>query len=302
MTPGKDNDLNDSLDDMLGGPVVGPRPAPPANYQTPDYTEGCKACGGTGKFHSYTGRLVGECFKCKGKGSKTFKSAPEDREVARRRASAKRVEKGQAIETEARAWIEAHKAEAEWLAQAGKRNIERGGTFTFPQDLLDKLWKYGSLSENQLAAVHKLMARDAERNAQFAKAREERTANAPSVNVSRIEEAFAKATANKVRFPKLRLDTFVFSPAGANSKNPGAVYVKEGDEYLGKVMGGKFLCVSTCGDERKDRIAAAANDPEAAAIAYGKRFSECSVCGLTLTNGKSIDRGIGPICASKYGW
>jgi hypothetical protein len=37
-------------------------------------------------------------------------------------------------------------------------------------------------------------------------------------------------------------------------------------------------------------------------VAYGKRTGACSCCGRELTNGESIDRGIGPICAEKYGW
>lgn len=31
-------------------------------------------------------------------------------------------------------------------------------------------------------------------------------------------------------------------------------------------------------------------------------YSYCGVCGRTLTNHKSIDRGIGPICAGRMGW
>lgn len=33
---------------------------------------------------------------------------------------------------------------------------------------------------------------------------------------------------------------------------------------------------------------------------YGKLYGVCAVCGCTLTNPKSIERGIGPICAEKF--
>lgn len=35
------------------------------------------------------------------------------------------------------------------------------------------------------------------------------------------------------------------------------------------------------------------------AAQYGRRISRCVICGLTLTDPKSIERGIGPICAAK---
>jgi hypothetical protein len=49
-----------------------------------------------------------------------------------------------------------------------------------------------------------------------------------------------------------------------------------------------------------DRIAAAG--PEQASKRYGKELGHCGVCGRTLTNNESIDRGIGPVCAAKHSW
>jgi hypothetical protein len=34
-----------------------------------------------------------------------------------------------------------------------------------------------------------------------------------------------------------------------------------------------------------------------AAKTYSRRIGACCVCGKTLTNAKSIERGIGPVCA-----
>jgi hypothetical protein len=45
-----------------------------------------------------------------------------------------------------------------------------------------------------------------------------------------------------------------------------------------------------------------AKDPEAAAVLYGKELGVCAMCGKTLTNDESRERGIGPICAGKAGW
>lgn len=35
---------------------------------------------------------------------------------------------------------------------------------------------------------------------------------------------------------------------------------------------------------------------------YGHLIGECGVCGRTLTNDESRERGIGPVCAAKAGW
>jgi hypothetical protein len=123
-----------------------------------------------------------------------------------------------------------------------------------------------------------------------------------AINVGRIEEAFASAFGKGIKRPKLRLGAFQFSRAPDTGKNAGSIYVKEGEQYLGKVTAGEFFPVRECGDERKAQVIEVAADPAKAAKAYGMRTGSCSCCGRELTNGVSIDLGIGPICASKFGW
>ena len=41
---------------------------------------------------------------------------------------------------------------------------------------------------------------------------------------------------------------------------------------------------------------------EAASARYGHEIGECGICGRTLTNDESRERGIGPVCAAKAGW
>jgi hypothetical protein len=45
-----------------------------------------------------------------------------------------------------------------------------------------------------------------------------------------------------------------------------------------------------------------ADTPEAAAKRFGKEIGRCGMCGRTLTNPESIERGIGPVCAGNSGW
>lgn len=285
--------LDDSLDGFLGdfgleaptGKLVLPANDEPSIADALHY-DVCKACKGSKVFRSYTGRVVGPCFKCKGEGKIGYKTSAATREGNRASAAKRKQDK-------VGAWITAHPEEYAWLIVAVKRG------FRVAQNLADDLQRFGDLTEGKVALIQRFMAEDKER----AEQRENAKLNAKIVDVSKIEEAFAIAMGNQVKKPKLGLDAYRFS-AVTEGKNAGSIYVKEieTDEYLGKITGGKFFRVRACTDEMETRIIAAAADPRAAAIAYGRREGACSVCGLTLTNHESIDLGIGPICAGKWGF
>jgi hypothetical protein len=162
----------------------------------------CEKCNGSGNFIGYTGRVVGPCFACKGKGVKEVKSP---------------------------------------------------------------------------VAANK-------------------------VDVSKILVAFNTAFSNGIKRPKLRLGDFVFSRAPDTGRNAGSVYVKKGETYLGKVTGGEFFPVRDCDDTTTKGVIEVASKPGESAKAFGFRTGNCSCCGRTLTNGESIDLGIGPICAEKFGF
>jgi hypothetical protein len=125
-----------------------------------------------------------------------------------------------------------------------------------------------------------------------------------AIDVSAISTAFTAAHENGIKTPKLRLSDFIFSRAPDHGRNSGAIYVKNkiSGEYLGKVSKNQFHPVSACDDTTRDRIIEAAANPAESAKAYGMRTGTCSCCGRELTNGLSIDLGIGPICRDKYGW
>lgn len=185
------------------------------------------------------------------------------------------------------AWSNANPAEYQWL-------VDNADSFEFAASLMQSLRKWGSLTVNQHAAVQRILVKR--------KIQADRHASAPAVSLAPVEAAFDKAKAAGIKYPKLRLDVFTFSPAGATSKNAGAVYVKEGDTYLGKVLNGKLFAVSACTPQQEEAIVAVAADPMNAAIAYGKRFGKCAVCARTLTDADSIAQGIGPVCATRFGW
>lgn len=121
-------------------------------------------------------------------------------------------------------------------------------------------------------------------------------AAAVAVNDDALRATFDKLLASGLKRVKLRMSGFAVKPAKATGKNPGALYVTEGETYLGKVAGGKFLREACCSQETADKVAALIADPLAAIKATGIETGICCLCGLTLTDPASIERGWGPIC------
>ena len=123
--------------------------------EVPGFSEPCKKCRGTGTFRSFSGRSLGDCFACKGAGKLTFKTAPEARAKARKGA-ANRTAKAAADKAAAFAeFLKANPDVSAWLAANAGND--------FAGSLLAAGAKYGSLTDGQVAAVRKAIARDADR-------------------------------------------------------------------------------------------------------------------------------------------
>ena len=287
------NPFSDMEDDLDFG-----APAKAATSEVAYFEQACPKCKGTGRFtFGYINVRSGECFACKGKGKMTFKTSPATRMKAKMASQKRVVAKADAQATKAAEWKVANPAEAAWMEASAPR-------FEFAKSMLDALNKYGHLTERQMETVQRLTVQDAERQAVRATEQATRAQSAPVVSVEAIEVAFNNAKEAGVKRPKLRLDTFVFSPAGETSNNAGAIYIKNKEDglYLGKVMGGRLFTSRDCTTEAAERIVAVSSDPKQAAVAYGMKFGACSVCGRALTDSDSVARGIGPICAENYGF
>jgi len=163
------------------------------------------------------------------------------------------------------------------------------------------------LTERQLESCRKLAHKAAARKAEAA-ARIAAAPAADTAGVDKLKAAFDKAAAyaaergRGLRRPRITIGETVISPAPAHGKNPGALYVKAGETYLGKIDAGRFYASRDCSPEMQSRVLAFIADPKAAAEAYGIETGVCCICNATLTNKVSIERGIGPICAEKFGW
>jgi hypothetical protein len=257
------------------------------------YKEDCKKCKGTGRYTGYGNCYrPGVCSLCQGAGYRLFKTSKEQRAKARQTASARKEKQA---DDKLAAFEAEHPDVAAWW---------KNSTFPFAVSLRESVRKFGGLTAGQLNAARKCAVKFADAK----KAREGAEAvPKPSVDASFITNAFERAMAKGVRKPHLRLvgddSRLDFSRAADNGRNPGAIYVKSiSDEgkYLGKISGGVFSKARDCSESEERAVIAACADPEQAAIAFGRRFGACSVCGRELTNGESIDIGIGPICREKF--
>jgi galactokinase/mevalonate kinase-like predicted kinase len=163
---------------------------------------------------------------------------------------------------------------------------------SFAQSLVEQIINKGSLSEKQMFAASAMLMK-------IKNNKEERQRNIVSIDLSNVKKIFDKAH-EAIKNPKFRVDNMVLSRAPDNGRNAGAIYVKVDGEYAGKVTGGYFLPFNAP-EGTLEKLQEIAKDPLGSAVAYGKRTGNCSACGRDLTNHGSIEKGIGPICAERWG-
>ena len=163
---------------------------------------------------------------------------------------------------------------------------------SFAQSLVEQIINKGSLSEKQMFAASAMLMK-------IKNNKEERQRNIVSIDLSNVKKIFDKAH-EAIKNPKFRVDNMVLSRAPDNGRNAGAIYVKVDGEYAGKVTGGYWLPFKAP-EGTFEKLQEIAKDPLGSAVAYGKRTGNCSACGRDLTNHGSIEKGIGPICAERWG-
>ncbi len=165
---------------------------------------------------------------------------------------------------------------------------------SFAGSLFDQLQRKGSLSERQLDCI---------RNNLKGKAKQEGVAIKGS-GLSELLKAFEHAKAARLKRPRLRIQGLVFTIAGASSVNAGCLYVKsESSDYLGRITpSGQYFASRDADEQQRALVAEVGVNPLKNAVAHGQQTGNCACCGRELTKKESIDRGIGPVCAGKWGW
>ena len=234
----------------------------------------CEACSGSGRWIPNAFGINRKCFKCNGTGF--MKTSFQDRQKA---AQQRKARKARAAVSN----LEEFKSDNAELYNF----LENSKSWNdFSKSLLGSISKYGSLTDNQLAAAERMMAKC------NAKAKQR---NAVEMDHSKINEAFAKQTTRKKPF--LNAGDVQFSSAPASGVNKGAIYVKISGEYQGKLIDGKFFATVTT---HIDQIREACSSPLELAKAHGRKTGTCCQCSRELTNPDSIKAGIGPICAGAF--
>lgn len=151
--------------------------------------------------------------------------------------------------------------------------------------------RFGSLTPRQIEAVERNLAPKPV------------AANVAGEGFSLLMRAFQHARTSGLKYPKVHVGALRFSMAQDDSKNPGYLYIKANGEYAGKVSPqGDFQAARTATTEQRDLIATVARDPLAAAVAHGHATGNCAICSRPLSDPESVTRGIGPVCAKRFGW
>jgi len=297
-------DDNDKFLDPTPAPTVAPVDNSPVIYEAV-----CPKCHGSGRYNAPSSLGHQVCLQCKGKGKLQYKRSEAERQASRDRRHARKERVAQATReeriTQVEAWKAEHPAETLWMR-------DRAPHFEFAAKMVEAVKQWGHLTEGQLAAVRRLMAQDADRDAARAANRAATEARAFEVDIAQIEQAFAKATNTTsgmaLQKPKLRLGRYIFSLAPASGRNAGSIYVKrcaDGEteqEYLGKIFQGKLFPTRDCTPEDQATITEVASKPKEAAEKYGRLTGRCAICNRSLLRDNSVERGIGPICAERFGF
>ena len=271
------DDLQELLDAGKGNTA-------PLKPDVPAFEEKCPKCKGSKRFISWAGRDCGPCLTCKGTGKKAYKTSPTARADGRAYTEHRRATK---IAENLSDFALKHPDEWDWIRQNQSND--------FARNMRLAIERYGALTENQMNAVKRNVAR--------LSAAKTRAEEAPTVDPTPIITAFEKAS-KVLKRPVLRVGGFKFSWAAANSANAGCLYVKTtSGDYLGKITTEKFISSRDCDQMGLTaQVLEAIADPKGAAIKHGRLTGNCACCGLPLSNAESIARGIGPICATKFGF
>lgn len=262
----------------------------------PSFKVPCKKCGGSGVFRGWSGRQVGPCFTCKGKGFFDRKTSPVKLAASRERAQERKVA---TIANNWTTFTERFPAEAAVLTKGIAQTWGDGQWNTICSDIKGKVEKYGDLHEGTMAMLGRAVARDVERAAKKAETTAEVAKATAGIDVANIAALFRNAREAGLKRFTLRFADAHFQ---ADKNDPALIWISKagyGSEKYGRIVGETYKPGYHVNADVLARIAEISKDPMAAAKAYAQETSSCSVCGRHLENQVSVEEGIGPICAGR---
>ena len=174
----------------------------------------------------------------------------------------------------------------------------------FASSLVQQYDRKRSLSDKQLDAAERMLAKIAATRAAKA-ARDEARTHVPVERLSAIHLMFGRAMDGGQKRPVYRAAGLVLSLAPLSGRNSGSIYVKDAEtgDYFGKIDEHLvYRAVHAAPEWAAEALSRIARDPSTAAVEYGRETGRCSCCGRELTNPESIALGIGPICKDRWGF
>jgi hypothetical protein len=87
----------------------------------------------------------------------------------------------------------------------------------------------------------------------------------------------------------------------SKGKWAGWVFVSDGAVYGEGTRYGRQAPGATYQGRIEDQLRAILSDPQEATAAYGRLTGTCGLCHRPLEDEESVARGVGPICARKFG-
>lgn len=174
---------------------------------------------------------------------------------------------------------------------------------SFARDIAQQMTLGKPLTERQRRAAEKMMqkvkAKDASRKAA--------EGAMEGVSFTGLRDAFTRAsTGSKLKRLILRAPNLRIKPAKSRraAAEIGTLFVADdAGRLVGRINESGDLIAVGVGPNAEQRTAlkSFADDPSAAARRYGKMMSSCAVCGRALSDEKSVELGIGPVCAKAWG-
>jgi hypothetical protein len=174
----------------------------------------------------------------------------------------------------------------------------------FCTSLIAGLRRYGSLTDRQHAAAERML--DRATSPTTAAGEPPRPPAAPVLpGAASLVAWFGNASKSGLKKPRITLTvdgaSVQFSLAPSTGKNPGCVYTKVNGEYRGRLLSsGAYIGFGGDSPEVKQVLSCKSDDLLSLAIAHGHATGNCSFCGLTLTDPRSVAKGYGPICAQRW--
>lgn len=188
-----------------------------------------------------------------------------------------------------------------------------GGNLSAAQSILEQLRRRGSVSDKQHAFAVSLCNRAKPASAPVSNEREKVALGNFAAMIALFDKAAAAKSA-KAYAPKVRLmcedEKIELTVAGPGTRAPGTINVataggRDNNVWFGRILRDGNFEVNPrvpMPEALKNTLGVFARNPLDSMVSYGRRTGTCSICARKLVDPVSIDRGIGPICASRYGF